>query len=177
MTDVWNEHMARIFTAGWTICVDESMSIWHNRWTCPGWVFCPGKPHPYGNEYHSACCALSNIIFSIEIVEGKEDRPRWLPSAEFEGIGKTVGLLLRILKSYFATTKYVILHSGFCVLRGLIELKKRGIFVCALIKKRRCWPREVPGEEMEDHMTDKDVGDTDAISAVPWKESPTLSGA
>ena len=22
-------------------CLDESMSIWFNRYTCPGWIFCP----------------------------------------------------------------------------------------------------------------------------------------
>ena len=49
---VWNKNMAAVFAAGWAVCLDESMSIWHSRWTCPGWVFCPRKPHDKGNEYH-----------------------------------------------------------------------------------------------------------------------------
>jgi hypothetical protein len=35
----WNEHMAKIFLAAWVVCLDESMSIWHNRWTCPDGLF------------------------------------------------------------------------------------------------------------------------------------------
>ncbi len=60
----FNDHMASISIAAWVVCLDESMSIWNNHWTCPGWIFCPPKPHPFGNEYHSACCALSKIMFA-----------------------------------------------------------------------------------------------------------------
>ena len=99
----WNKNMAAVFYAGWVVCLDESMSIWHNRWTCPGWVFCPRKPHPFGNEYHTACCALSGILFVIELVQGK-DYPPELGATEFEAwLGKTGGLLLRMLKSIFNT--------------------------------------------------------------------------
>ena len=38
-----------------------------------------------------------------------------------------MGLLLHMMKSYFATGRYVILDSGFCVLKGLIDLRKNGI--------------------------------------------------
>jgi hypothetical protein len=31
-----------------------------------------GKPPPYGNEYHSMCFGLSGIMYSIELVEGKD---------------------------------------------------------------------------------------------------------
>ena len=97
----WNTHMANVFLAGWVICLDESMSIWHQRWTCPGWIFCPRKPHPFGNEYHTACCALCNILFSIELVEGKDEPPQ--VRKEFERSGKTGGLLLRMLRAYHHT--------------------------------------------------------------------------
>ena len=50
---------------------------------------------------------------------------------------KIVGLLLRMMKSYFATGRYVILDSGFRVLKGLIKLRKKVIFACAVIKNRR----------------------------------------
>ena len=46
-----------------------------------------------------------------------------------------MGLLLRMMKSYFATGRYVILDSG--VLKGLIQLIKKAVFACAGIKKRR----------------------------------------
>jgi hypothetical protein len=98
MIKAWNTHMANVFLAGWVICLDESMSIWHQRWTCPGWIFRPRKPHPFGYEYHTACCALSNILFSIELVEGKDEPPQVMK--EFEGSGKTGGLLLQMLRAY-----------------------------------------------------------------------------
>ena len=56
-----------------------------------------------------------------------------------------MSLLLRMTKSYFTTGRYVIIDSGFCVLKGLIKLRKKGIFSCAVIKKRRYWPSMVPG--------------------------------
>jgi hypothetical protein len=41
-----------------------------------------------------------------------------------------------MLKLYFGTGKYIILDSGFCALKALTELKRHGIYACALIKKR-----------------------------------------
>ncbi len=160
----WNDHMADIYVPSWALCLDESMSIWHSMYTCPGWVFCPRKPHPFGNEYHSMCCGESGVMLNVELVEGK-DRPRELGPCKFEDRGgKTVGLLLRMLQKYFSTGRYVVLDSGFCVLKGLVELKKEGIFAGALIKKRRYWPSLVPGEAIQSHFECKDVGDTDVLS-------------
>ena len=95
MIKAWNANMADIFVAGWVICLDESMSIWHYHWTCPGWIWCPWKPHPYGNEFHTICCALLMIMFLIELVEGK-DSPAAIP-VEFKEKGRAAGLLLRML--------------------------------------------------------------------------------
>jgi hypothetical protein len=163
MLQAFNANMASIFSCSWVICLDESMSIWHNKFTCPGWIYCPRKPHPYGNEYHTASCGKSHILFSLELVEGKDHPPQL--QTEFDNLGgKTVGLLLRMLKSYFATGKYVVLDSGFCVLKGIVELRKRGLFSCALIKKRRYWPTLVPGDTMQQYFEEMDVGDTDAVS-------------
>ncbi len=74
LIDEWNKNMASIFIPSWILCLDESMSIWFSMFTCPGWVFCPRKPHPFGNEYHSMCCAISGVMMSIKLVEGKIDR-------------------------------------------------------------------------------------------------------
>ncbi len=49
MIKAWNDHMADSFVPSWALCLDESMSIWHSWYTCPGWVFCPRKPHPFRN--------------------------------------------------------------------------------------------------------------------------------
>jgi hypothetical protein len=97
MIKAWNENIANIFVAAWVVCLNESMSIWHNKWTCPGWIFCPCKPHPFGSEYHTACCGICNILFSIEMVEGKDAPPQI--DVPFSPLGKTVGLPLRMSKS------------------------------------------------------------------------------
>mmetsp|Transcript_7125 Transcript_7125/g.8192 ORF Transcript_7125/g.8192 Transcript_7125/m.8192 type:complete len:167 (+) Transcript_7125:678-1178(+) len=59
----WNDWMSKNFIPSWINCLDKSMSIWHSRWTCPGWVFYPIKPHPYGNEYYTMCCCMSGILY------------------------------------------------------------------------------------------------------------------
>jgi hypothetical protein len=71
-----------------------------------------------------------------------------------------------MLQSYFHTARYIVLDSGFCVLKGIIELRKNGLFGCALIKKRRYWPAGVPGDAMQQFF-DADgvnVGDNHAIA-------------
>ena len=104
MIAAWNKNMATIFMASWVSCLDKSMSILFNQWTCPGWVIYPRKPHPFGNEYHSICCGLSGIMFVIELVMGT-DSP--IPSYHdpTNAKGNTVGLLLRLFKSLYSSGK------------------------------------------------------------------------
>ncbi len=137
------------------------MSICHNKWTFPGWIFCLKKPHPFGNEYHTACCDKSGIMFSIELVERK-DHPWELGPQEFSKHGRTSGLLC-MLKSYFGTGKCIVLDTGFCVLKSLVELRMKGLFACALIKKCRFLPMDVPGNEIDSHLNDIEVGETEVI--------------
>ena len=77
-------------------------------------------------------------------------------------MGKTVGLLLRLTKSIWHSSRLVILDSGFCVLKGIIELRRRGVFASALIKKRQYWPKHVRGTEINDCFQNKEVGDVDS---------------
>jgi hypothetical protein len=162
MIELWNANMKRVYVPSWISCLDESMSIWLSKFTCPGWVFCPRKPHPFGNEYHSICDGISNIMFGIELVEGR-DEPTAKEKKLYSDKGPTIGLLLRLTDTLYNTGKVVILDSGFCVLEGLIELRKVGVFASAVIKKRRYWPKHVPGEEMDNKMENRDLGDTDSV--------------
>jgi len=162
MISLWNENMKEVYVPSWVSCLDESMSIWMTKFTCPGWVFCPRKPHPFGNEYHSICDGLSNIMYAIEIVEGR-DAPPQIGQREHEDKGPTVGLLMRLCENLYNTGKVVILDSGFCVLEGLVELRKVGVFASAVIKKRRYWPKHVPGDEINRIMNDKELGATDSV--------------
>ena len=91
-------------------------------------------------------------MFVFELVEGKE-HPRQAGTLDFEDLrGKTVGLFFRIIKSYFATGRCVIFDSGFCILKGLIRLRKKGVFACDVMKKIIYWPAVVTGKDMEDHF-------------------------
>jgi hypothetical protein len=77
------------------------------------------------------CCALTNILFSIEIVNEKDSPPQ--VAREFNGNGKTGGLLMRILRQYFYMGRYVVLDSGFCVSKAICDLQKVGVYSCPLI--------------------------------------------
>ena len=106
---------------------------------------------------------MSGIFVVVDLVEVKE-HPRKAIPYYFEDLGrKTVGLLLHMMKSYFATGRYVILDYGFCVLKGLIQLRKKGVFVFSVINNRRYWPSMVPGKDMEDNFGEVEVGETYAI--------------
>ena len=161
MIDAWGPNMNNAFAPGYMNCLDESMSMWTNKFSCPGFMFGPRKPWPFGNEYRTVCCCLSGIMWGIDLVEGK-DHPPQLGQLEYEELGSTVGLLLRMLFPIFHLGFVVILDSGFCVLKGIVELRKKGVFASALIKKRRYWPKYICGDEVKQHFNDKEVGDADS---------------
>ena len=82
----------------------------------------------------------SDILWALELCEGK-DHPTQLNNKEFDELGKTIGTLLCLTKPVWGSGKIFILDSGFCVLKAIIELKKKGVFVAALIKKQHFWPK------------------------------------
>ena len=102
----------------------------------------------FGNEYHTVCCSLSGILWQMELVEGKDSPSQIIP--KFNNEGKMVGLLLRVLEPIFDKEMVVMLNSGFCVLRGIVELKKWGVYASALIKKCKYWPKHIKGEKIKE---------------------------
>jgi hypothetical protein len=162
LIDAFNKHTAACFSPGWVACLDESMSVWTNQWTCPGWMFVPRKPHPMGNEYHSICCGLSGIMFAIELVQGK-DRPSQLPNDKYSEHGKAAGLLMRLTESIHHSGRVVIMDSGFCVLQSLIQLASVGVYGSAVIKKRRYWPKYINGDAIDSQFESKEIGETDSL--------------
>ena len=140
---------------------NESMSVWTNKFTCPGFMFVPRKPWSFGNKYHSVCCCTSGIMWGIEMVERK-DHPQQLGQPQCNNLSSTVGLLRWILTPIFFTGFIMILDSGFCMLKGIVELRKKGVFASALIKKRWYWPQFIHGDEIKEHFNNKQVVDTDS---------------
>ena len=95
LIDAWNQNMEENFLPSWINVIAESMSKWVNEYTCPGFTFVPRKLWPFGNEFHDAGCAYSDIIWQVELGEGK-DHLQHLGGKEHDEKGKTVGTLLRL---------------------------------------------------------------------------------
>jgi len=171
LIDAWNANMDDKFTPGYLSCLDESMVEWLNRLTCPGFMWVQRKPHPYGNEYHTIADAASKIIYRVELMEGK-DAPPQRPPADPTVPGKpTVGLMERMTKPLWQTGKAVVMDSGFCVLEGVVRLRRdRGVYACAMIKKRRNWPSGVDGAKMDAELEATEIGQSSTWSGT-WKES------
>lgn len=72
--------------------------------------------------------------------------------------------MLRLCQGIFGTGKVVILDSGFCVLRGIVELAKHGVYASALIKKRKYWPKFINGDEVNHHFLNKQIGECDRLN-------------
>ena len=97
----------------------------------------PRKPWQFGHKYYSIVCGMCDIMFVVELVEGK-DEPSEASAKEHSEKGKTVSLLLRLTISIEGRGFIVVLNSGFCVLKCNTGLIKRGyIYMVAIIKKRR----------------------------------------
>ena len=156
----WNANMMEQFTPSWVSCFDEYMSTWTNKYSCHRWMLVPCKPWPFGDEYHMVCGSLSGILWQMEIVEGKDDPLQIVP--EFNNQGKTVAFLLCVLEPIFGKGNMVFLDSRFCVLKGIMELKKDGVHASA--KKQKYGPKYIKGEVIKQHFEGKQVGDCNS-----WK--------
>ena len=93
----------------------------------------------------------------MELVEGK-DSPSEIIN-KFNNQRKTVGLLLHVLEPIFGMGMVIILDSDFCVLKGIVELKMRGVYASALIKKRKYWPKYIKGDVIRQQFDEKAVSD------------------
>ena len=54
------------------------------------------------------------------------------------------------------------LDGGFCTLEATTALKEKGVFASALTKKRKFWPKHIPGDDIVNDFNDKEVGHSDA---------------
>ena len=100
-------------------------------------------------------------MWGIDLVEGK-DRPKELGIQQYDSFGSTVELLVHMLSPIYHKGFIVILDSRFRVIKGIIELRKKGVFASALIKKQRYWPKYIKGDAIKAHFENKNVGDADS---------------
>ena len=164
LEEAWKQNMAQQFFPSCINILDESMMEWFNKWS-PGFMCVGRKPHPFGNEWHTICCALTSIIRRAHIVEDK-DRRTELRKKRLEELGKTVGLMLQMCDPIFSTGNCVVIESGFCVSKGITDLLEVGVYAAALTKKRKYWPKVVPGYTINKYVAGKDVTHVDMLEAI-----------
>ena len=56
--------------------------------------------------------------------------------------------------------------SGFCVTKGIIYIKAKGVYAAALIKKRSYRKKGVPGDLIDNKFEDKEVSDVAVIEKI-----------
>ena len=98
-------------------------------------------------------------------MEGK-DRPTELGKKKLEELGGAVGLMLQMCEPIFSTGKCVVLESAFCVSNGITALLEFDFYAAELIKKRKYWPKGVPGDTIDEYFADKDVTHVDILEAI-----------
>uniref|UniRef100_A0A7S4I054 PiggyBac transposable element-derived protein domain-containing protein n=1 Tax=Odontella aurita TaxID=265563 RepID=A0A7S4I054_9STRA len=147
MAKEFNTKSMAVFLLSWLYCLDESMMVWLNNFTAPGCMVVPRKPHPFGNECHSICYCLCGIMSCLELVEVKY-RPVALRPLDHSKFGKTVGLMLQMTELICHNVFCFVMDSGFCVMQGIMEMAKVGMYGAALMNKRRYWTIGVPGNKI-----------------------------
>ena len=63
-----NGHIKKFFVASWISCLDSSVPMLMNKFMCQGFFFCPHKPHPKGNDYHTIFCGEIGIMYDWDII-------------------------------------------------------------------------------------------------------------
>ena len=135
------------------------MSIRMNKFTFPGCFFCHCKYNKKGNNYHTICYGEVDIMYGWD---RDHTIPMGRPQSETIPNMHIVGLILWLTRSLCKTGKAVTMHSCFCVLKGLPEMRKIRSHVISSINKRRYWTRGVHGHG--NYYRSKNIGDMGCIS-------------
>ena len=165
MVDAFNEHYDCEYVPSWLNCLDELMNSFLDKF-CPGFMCVPRKYHPFGDEYHSIADGLTEkglegkpIIWRVKLQEGKDQSKKpdesWAFLSKVPGYYTTAPLMLEIKKPVHHTGKIVSIYSGFCVLVGITAMHNFGVYGQSLIKERRYWLKNVPGDAIDSHFSNK----------------------
>ena len=100
-------------------------------------------------------------MWRVKIQEGK-DHPKkpdgsWAFPSKFPGYSKTATLMIEMTKPVYHTGKVVSMDSGFCVSVGIIAMHNFGVYGQSLIKKRRYWPKNVPGDAFDLYLKTRNL--------------------
>ena len=137
--------------------------MWYNKFA-PGFMCVRRKTHPFGNERHTKCCGLTEILWRIHIFKGKDILAQLGTKLHLD-LGRTVVPMICIRKPLFYIGVSILMDSGFCAANGIVALVPKGVYVGALIEKPQNWPKSVPGDLIDRNFADKEVGDEDILEA------------
>lgn len=135
LLESFDYHMKEIFIPSWVSCLHESMNLWKNKYTCPGFMNIPRKSWTMQNEYHTIDCGICDISYALELVESKNEPTQ---CNKIEETGKTTLLLLRLTESIFNKRKVVIMENDFLCATSNNLVKMFGVYSSTLIKKQKC---------------------------------------
>ncbi len=79
---------------------------------------------------------------------------------------KTIDLLLDMTEPINRTGKLGTGKNGFCIAMGVMALQKFGVHGQFQIKKRKYWPKHVPGDYIDGYMATKPLGHTETFIQV-----------
>jgi hypothetical protein len=68
LIQAWNKNMTEKFLPSWVSCLDESMSSWISRWTCPGW----------SSALKNLILLAMNIIPFVVVIVASCTKSNWL---------------------------------------------------------------------------------------------------
>ena len=132
LVEAWNANMSANFFPGLISFSDKSMMIWENKFG-PGWVVLPRKPHPFGNKWHTICCAMSVLVFFVEFVERKDlPKEKWNPDIKTD-YGTAGRQMTQMTNALFDTRKAVAIDRTFCVLKGIVRMLVHGEYRTTMI--------------------------------------------
>lgn len=97
--------------------------------------------------------------FCIKIVEVKDKSSECPDSrSEYEnGFGKTGGLVTRMMRPIWGSSRVILLDLGFGYLISLQVLKSKGLYGTMVVRKRAYWLSGTEGSILLQKMTGKDV--------------------
>ena len=131
----WKDNMKTMFQEGCITCLYESIRTFISWFRCPEFVFCHINPWPFGNEWHITVCGLSYIIFSLSLLRIDIGHRRSGRSHIIYLGGIQLVFWWGWWRLYFGSGIVVVLDSVFCVFKGIIWLRHKGLFVEVVIKK------------------------------------------
>ena len=152
--DACNAHWAKVITPGWLLVIDESMIKWLSRYRLPGWMMVGRKPDSVGHELKTLCCALSRILFRVELQEGKTfDRLKKYVAT----VGATAALTIRMLEPFAGIAGHtVICDSWFGSVTTCLLLASMGIYSLCNVKTSH---KHFPKDKLLEALMNVEVGE------------------